>query len=137
MKRYKKLTLLHSNDLHGDFFSEENGKKTIGGASRLSGYVGKVREKEENVIYDKKSHKFKEFKYEGSDIKEDQIFKLGLQKYHFSNLKEVLDISLDEVEKNGKTNVIATSCRDIVEEYLSNNQHLDTSVEENKRLIVL
>ena len=90
-----------------------------------------------NVIYDKKSQKFKEFKYEGLDIKEDQIFKLGLQKYHFSNLKEVLDISLDEVEKNGKTSVIATSCRDIVEEYLSNNQHLDTSVEENKRLIVL
>lgn len=51
MKRYKKLTLLHSNDLHGDFFSEENGKKTIGGASRLSGYISKVREKEDNVIY--------------------------------------------------------------------------------------
>ena len=51
MKRYKKLTLLHSNDLHGDFFSEENGKQTIGGASRLSGYVSKVREEEDNVIY--------------------------------------------------------------------------------------
>ena len=51
MKRYKKLTLLHSNDLHGDFFSEEDGKSTIGGASRLSGYVSKVREEEDNVIY--------------------------------------------------------------------------------------
>ena len=51
MKRYKKLTLLHSNDLHGDFFSEEDGKATIGGASRLSGYVSKVREEEDNVIY--------------------------------------------------------------------------------------
>ena len=26
MGRYKKLTLLHSNDMHGDFFSEEKGK---------------------------------------------------------------------------------------------------------------
>ena len=51
MGRYKKLTLLHSNDLHGDFFSEKNGDEVIGGASRLSGYVSKVREKEENVIY--------------------------------------------------------------------------------------
>ena len=51
MKRYKKLTILHSNDLHGDFFSEENGKDVIGGASRLSGYVSKVREEEDNVIY--------------------------------------------------------------------------------------
>ena len=51
MKRYKKLTLLHSNDLHGDFFSEENGKETIGGASRLSGYVSRTRAEEDNVIY--------------------------------------------------------------------------------------
>ena len=51
MKRYKKLTLLHTNDLHGDLFSEEKGKETIGGASRLSGYVSKVREEEDNVIY--------------------------------------------------------------------------------------
>ena len=51
MKNYKKLTLLHSNDLHGDFFSEGDKKKLIGGASRLSGYVNKVREEEKNVIY--------------------------------------------------------------------------------------
>ena len=51
MKRYKKLTILHSNDLHGDFFSEENNEKVIGGASRLSGYISKVRKEEENVLY--------------------------------------------------------------------------------------
>ena len=51
MGRYKKLTLLHSNDLHGDFFSEEKGSDTIGGASRLSGYVSKVRAEEKNVLY--------------------------------------------------------------------------------------
>ena len=32
MKRYKKLTILHSNDLHGDFFSEEGNEELIGGA---------------------------------------------------------------------------------------------------------
>ena len=51
MGRYKKLTLLHSNDLHGDFFSEEGNDELIGGASRLSGYVSKVRKEEKNVIY--------------------------------------------------------------------------------------
>ena len=51
MSKYKKLTLLHSNDLHGDFFSEKKGKEVIGGASRLSGYVSKVREEEKNVLY--------------------------------------------------------------------------------------
>ena len=51
MGRYKQLTILHSNDLHGDFFSEENNKEVIGGASRLSGYVSKTRREEKNVIY--------------------------------------------------------------------------------------
>lgn len=51
MKNIKKLTLLHSNDLHGDFFSEENNNEVIGGASRLSGYINKVRNEEKNVIY--------------------------------------------------------------------------------------
>lgn len=51
MGRYKKLTILHSNDLHGDFFSEENNEDLVGGASRLSGYVSKTREEEKNVIY--------------------------------------------------------------------------------------
>ena len=50
-KNLKTLTILHSNDLHGDFLAEEVDKKLIGGVSRLSGYVNKVRDEEENVIY--------------------------------------------------------------------------------------
>ena len=47
----KKLTILHSNDLHGDFLAEKIDEKLIGGASMLSGYVGKVRNEEQNTIY--------------------------------------------------------------------------------------
>ena len=47
----KKLTLLHSNDLHGDFLPKEAEGKETGGLSRLSGYVNEVRQKRENVIY--------------------------------------------------------------------------------------
>lgn len=51
MTHLKKLTLLHSNDLHGDFLAEEVDGELIGGVSRLSGYVQKVRREEENVLY--------------------------------------------------------------------------------------
>lgn len=51
MKNLKKLTILHSNDLHGDFMAEEVDKELIGGVSRLSGYISKVRNEEKNVIY--------------------------------------------------------------------------------------
>ncbi len=51
MANLKKLTLLHSNDLHGDFLAEEVNGKLLGGVSRLSGYVQRVRAEEENVLY--------------------------------------------------------------------------------------
>ena len=51
MKNLKKLTLLHSNDLHGDFLAEKIDEKLVGGVSLLSGYINKVRSEEKNVIY--------------------------------------------------------------------------------------
>ena len=50
-KALKKLTLLHSNDLHGDFLAEEVDHELVGGVSMLSGYINKVRQEEKNVIY--------------------------------------------------------------------------------------
>jgi len=47
----KKLTILHSNDLHGDFLAKEVDAELLGGISMLSGYVKKVRAETENVIY--------------------------------------------------------------------------------------
>ena len=51
MERYKNLTLLHSNDMHGDFLAEEIDSSLLGGVSLLAGYVDKVRAEEENVLY--------------------------------------------------------------------------------------
>ena len=50
-KNLKKLTLLHSNDMHGDFLAEEVDTELVGGVSMLSGYISKVREEEKNTIY--------------------------------------------------------------------------------------
>lgn len=51
MKNRKKLTILHSNDLHGDFMAKEVEQELMGGVSRLSGYIDKVRHEEKNVLY--------------------------------------------------------------------------------------
>ena len=50
-RHLKKLTILHSNDLHGDFLAAETDSALVGGVSMLSGYVSKVRSEEKNVIY--------------------------------------------------------------------------------------
>jgi 5'-nucleotidase/UDP-sugar diphosphatase len=52
-QRIEKLTILHSNDMHGDFLAEAQGAegKLIGGLALLSGYIKRVRQEEENVLY--------------------------------------------------------------------------------------
>lgn len=47
----EKLTILHSNDMHGDFFAEDQNEKMVGGLSLLSGYIRKVREEVPNCLY--------------------------------------------------------------------------------------
>jgi 5'-nucleotidase/UDP-sugar diphosphatase len=49
----KKFTILHSNDMHGDFMAEMRSGETrlIGGLALLSGYINNVRREEENVLY--------------------------------------------------------------------------------------
>jgi len=48
-----KLTILHSNDMHGDFLAEAAGAEghLIGGLSLLSGYLNRVRREDENVLF--------------------------------------------------------------------------------------
>ena len=50
-ERYRKLTLLHSNDMHGDFLAENVSNELVGGVSMLSGYISKVKAEEKNVLY--------------------------------------------------------------------------------------
>ena len=51
MADFRKLTILHSNDIHGDFLAEQVDDKYVGGVAMLSDYVSRVRSEEENVIY--------------------------------------------------------------------------------------
>lgn len=53
IERFKKFTILHSNDMHGDFLAEAKGEHghVIGGMSLLSGYINKVRQEEKNVLF--------------------------------------------------------------------------------------
>ena len=89
------------------------------------------------ITYDLKKHEMTKFNFDGKNIKDTDIFKVGLQKYHFNNIEDGFGISLKEVEENAKSKIIATSCRELLEEYLTSEQHLDSDVEKNQRLIII
>jgi len=81
-----------------------------------------------HVVYDKQSRQFKEFTLNDEPISDNRIYRIGLQHYHFANLVDSFGVQLSEVEESGETRVIATSCREILEEYLSSHQNLDRQV---------
>jgi 5'-nucleotidase len=45
------LVLLHSNDMHGDFFAEDAEGLRVGGVSLRSGYVQQVRREHRNTSF--------------------------------------------------------------------------------------
>ena len=51
MADYRKLTILHSNDMHGDFLAENIDDNLVGGVSMLSGYLNKVRNEDPEALY--------------------------------------------------------------------------------------
>ncbi|NLS76394.1 MAG: bifunctional metallophosphatase/5'-nucleotidase, partial [Chloroflexi bacterium] len=47
----KHFTILHSNDLHGDFLAEsQDDKGQVGGLALLSGYINQVRREVPNTL---------------------------------------------------------------------------------------
>ena len=76
------------------------------------------------VTYDRKTHTFSEFSLGGEPIEDDRVYNVGLQTYTCTNLEAAFGITMDELNKNGSSRVVATSCIDILDEYLTEHQHL-------------
>jgi 5'-nucleotidase len=80
------------------------------------------------VVYDKASREFKEFSLGGEPVEDERIYKIGMQHFHYLNLEEFFNVPLKEIAENGAPKVVATSCREILDEYLSNHQNLDSQI---------
>ena len=86
------------------------------------------------VVYDKQKHVLKEFSLNGENIQDARVYKIGLQYYFYLNLKDFFSISKEEISTNGEPRRVATSCREVLDEYLSGHQNLDYQI--SGRLVV-
>ena len=80
------------------------------------------------VVYDKANRDFKEITLDAEPVEDTRIYKVGLTNYHFVNLEAFFSVSREEVSQNGEPKMIATSCSEILDEYLSCHQNLDREV---------
>lgn len=86
------------------------------------------------IVWCRSRQRFETLTLDGKPLDENQLYKIALSKYHYMNTQSFLDISLEEAKENAHPRVLATSCRDIIEEYMMVNPHLSSEVE--GRLIV-
>lgn len=87
-----------------------------------------------HIVWSRSTQTFRTLTLDGEVLYADRLYTVAMQKYHYNNLKAFLNITLEEAEENGKIRVLSTSARDVVEEYLMVNQHLNRRVE--GRLVV-
>lgn len=81
-----------------------------------------------NITYNRTTKEFERFDFKGAPIEEERLYSVGFQQWHYLNIEESLNISHDEITKNMKPRIISTSVNDILDEYLSEHQHLDSHV---------
>ena len=64
----------------------------------------------------------KDVLFEGKPIADDQLFKIGMQGFHFKNMGDFFGVSEDEVVENSPYKVLTTSAMDVLDEYLSRQE---------------
>ena len=87
------------------------------------------------VVYDKTTRRLLEFSLDGEEIDEKRIYKIGLQYFFYLNMKNFFSVSQEEVSENGKPKTVATSCREILDEYLSYHRNIDHKTEGRLEII--
>lgn len=79
--------------------------------------------------YDQKTHTLLKIEFEGEPVGDERIYTIGLQDFHYKNLKDSFDLTIEEIEKNHPQREIATSCTQILEEALQKGQHQNARIE--------
>ena len=87
------------------------------------------------VVYSIPESRMESFTFDGKPIADGQLFTVGVQQYQYNNFKRIFNVDIADIEKNGKAHVVSTSVVDILEEYLSEHQHIDREIDGRLTLI--
>ncbi|MBQ1267090.1 MAG: hypothetical protein IIY06_10120 [Proteobacteria bacterium] len=88
------------------------------------------------MVYNKSQHALEEFSLHGAPIVDEKIYKIGLQYFFYLNMKDFFDVSHEDVSKNAAPRRVATSCREVLDEYLSCHQNMDRQIEGRLELLL-
>ena len=84
--------------------------------------------------YDRPTHTILSLKMNGSEVSDSDRFSVVLQSYHYMNMEKNMDLSLEEVEKNGKGKQVASEAPNVLEEYFIS--HPLIKLDDTPRLVI-
>jgi len=85
------------------------------------------------AVYSDERHELISLSANGEEVEDTEHYSICMQGYHFNNSKTYLGISQEELLGSGKRKVVSTSAQEVLEEYLRNNQNINSNVE--RRLV--
>ncbi len=81
------------------------------------------------IRWRKSTHTLEELSFRGKPVEDGDRLKIAIQTYHYNNFDEFLGVPLEEVKKNMRPRIVATSVNNIIEEYFATHDGLDARVE--------
>ena len=87
------------------------------------------------IVYSKEKHDFITFTLNGNAIEDEKKYTIGLQRFHYLNTDIGFGVTMDEISEICKPRIVTTSCREVLDEYLSTHQRIDQKA--GDRLIII
>ena len=81
------------------------------------------------IVYNRTTKVLEELKWKGEEVTDEMRLKIALLDYHYKNFDEFLGVPIEEVKKNMRPRIVATSFNNIVEEFFMTHEGLDAKVE--------
>ncbi len=84
--------------------------------------------------YDRPTRTILSLKMNGKEVQDQDLYTVIMERYHFLNTGDYLDLKTEEIEKNGKPEEAATRTPNVLQEYFS--RHDPLKLDGEPRLII-
>ena len=81
------------------------------------------------AVYNDAQNRLEWLSIKGQAVQDEQHYTICMDGYRYQNSAQNLDITHEELTKLGDSKVIATNYQDVLEEYLSHHQNLNSHIE--------
>jgi len=81
------------------------------------------------AVYNDSASRLEKLEFKGDPVLDSQSYTICMQGYHMNNCATYLNLTNEELVENENHKVVSTSAREVLEEYLRDNQNLSRDIE--------